>query len=155
MTNKLLLSTLIASSFFIASQANATDVTGHAKFTFITPISITEDVQMEFGNIDSVANDFCEINTSGVLNGASCIPGGASPLAGSFTVTGTDSTVNLAVVASGATVPGVVFAPALDAATQIISAGSATVKVGGRLTVTGAAATDGLKNLEYTLSVTY
>jgi hypothetical protein len=148
MTNKLLLSTLIASSLFITSQANATDATGTANFTLVTPITVTPNVAMEFGNIDSVNDGTCEVNTSDALTGSSCLLSGNSPKAN-------DGLINLAVVASGTPVPGVTLLPKLDAPTQTVSSGSAVVKVGGLLTIVGADATDGAKSLEYTLSVTY
>jgi hypothetical protein len=155
MTNKLLLSTLIASSFFIAAQANATDATGTANFNLVTPITVTPNVAMEFGNIDSVNDGTCEVNTSDVLTGTSCLLSGNSPKAGTFDISASDGNINLAVVASGTPVPGVTLLPKLDALTQTVSSGSAVVKVGGLLTVVGADATDGAKSLEYTLSVTY
>lgn len=155
MTNKLLLSTLIASSLLLSSQANAVDGLGTAKIKLVTPISVSESIQMEFGNIDSVNDDFCNIDTAGALTGGSCIPGGAAAAAGEFNIAATDGTVNLAVAASGAPVPGVTFEPKLDTPTQIVSGNAAVVKVGGKVTIVGADATDGAKNLGYTLSVTY
>jgi hypothetical protein len=155
MTNKLLLSTLIASSFFIAAQANAVDGTGTAKITLVTPLTVAEKDQMEFGNIDSTKDDTCSIDTAGALTGNSCIAGGNAPVAGSFDITGENRNISLSAAASGPAVAGVVFAPALDSASATITGNALNVKVGGTMTITAASAVDGAYNLGYTLTVTY
>jgi hypothetical protein len=157
MTNKLLLSTLIASSFFIASQANAVDQSGTAKFELVAPIDILEDVQMEFGNVSTLkANDTCTVAFDDTVSGAACVVGGAAAATGSFTVTAKGD-INLSVSTADTSIPGVSFTPNVEFATLNTGVtNTATVKVGGEVEITDiATAPTGAQTLSYTLSVVY
>ncbi|ABE56149.1 hypothetical protein Sden_2870 [Shewanella denitrificans OS217] len=155
MTNKLLLSTLIASSLLIASQANAADGTGTANFNLVAPITVTEATQMQLGDISILADGSCAIDTSGTLTGSNCVAGGAAEAAGSFTIAAANGTVNLSVSGADTSVSGVTFTPSLDSATTTVVANAATVNVAGSVAIVSASAATGAQALSYTLSVVY
>jgi hypothetical protein len=158
MTNKLLLSTLIASSFFIAAQANAVDGTGTANFNLVAPITVSEKVQMELGDITILEDGFCTIDTAGTLTGGNCVLGGNAPFAGKFEVEAANSDVTLT-LSDPIVDTGFTFTPLLQNGTKTdtvtVTGNLATVFVGGRVDVTKATATAAAKSLSYTLSVVY
>jgi hypothetical protein len=155
MTNKLLLSTLIASSFFIATQANAADGTGTANFKLVTPIKVLETTPMEFGDISILTTGSCELDTADNVVGVDvCQATGATPASGTFAITAADSTVNTTVSVADTSVTGVTFTPNV-AATAIVSSGTAEVKVGGKIDIVAGSAAEGTHALTYTLSVVY
>ncbi|MBB1268694.1 hypothetical protein [Shewanella sp. SR44-3] len=155
MTNKLLLSTLIASSFLMVSQANAADGTGTAKFNLVAPITVTSIADMELGDVSILADGICSVDTAGATTGANCVAGGTTPAAGSFTIAAANGTVNLSVSAPDTSVTGVTFTPKLDAATTTVALNTANVKVAGDVAVVAATAATGAQTLNYTLSVVY
>lgn len=153
MKNILKLSAVVAVSL-ISAQSMAVDGTGTANFTLVTPITVTEATQMEFGDIN-LADGTCTLDYADAVSGANCAGTGAAPTSGSFNITAADGTVNLAVSGADTTIPGVTFTPTLAATSGTVAGGSLNVKVGGSVAVVAASATAGAKSLNYTLSVTY
>jgi hypothetical protein len=155
MTNKLLLSTIIASSLLLASQANAADGNGTANFNLVAPITVTEATPMEFGDISILADGSCVLDTSNAVSGANCVAGGNTAASGAFTIAAANGIVNLSLSAPDTSVAGVTFTPALAATTATVAANTATVNVGGTVDIVAATAAVGVQALTYTLSVVY
>ncbi len=155
MTHKLLLSTLIASTLLLSTQAGAEDATGTANFQLVYPITVAETEEMEFGDVSIAADGQCALDYSDAVTGAACVAGGATANTGLFTVTAADGTVNLSLSAADTSVPGVTFTPTLASATGTVASNTLAVDVGGTLDIVAATATPGTHGLSYTLSVTY
>ncbi|ACA86846.1 hypothetical protein [Shewanella woodyi] len=156
MKNNILLSTLIASTFFISAQADAAQATGTANFNLVYPISVTETAVMEFGDVSILADGNCTLGYADNTSGTACVAGGNAALSGEFTIAADNTTVNIALsAADSASVPGVTFTPSVSSNTLTVTGNSAVLKVGGSLDIVAASATAGAKNLTYTVDVTY
>ncbi|MCL1137468.1 hypothetical protein [Shewanella pneumatophori] len=155
MTNKILLSTLVASSLLLSASATAEDATGTANFNLVYPLTVTEATALEFGDVSIVADGNCGVDFAGGTTGTICVSGGATQAAGVFTVTGANGSVNVSVSGANSSVDGVVFTPSVANASETISGNTASINVAGNLAITAADATAGTHALSYTLSVTY
>ncbi|GIU47739.1 DUF4402 domain-containing protein [Shewanella sp. KT0246] len=155
MTKKILLSTVIASTLLLSTQAGAEDATGTANFNLVYPITVAETEQMEFGDVSIAADGQCALDYSDTTSGAACVAGGNTANTGLFTVTAADGTVNLSLSAADTSVSGVTFTPTLASATGTVASNTLAVDVGGTLDIVAASAAPGTHALTYTLSVTY
>ncbi|MCK8047123.1 hypothetical protein MSG37_19735 [Shewanella sp. 1CM18E] len=155
MTNKILLSTLVASSLLLSASVTAEDATGTANFNLVYPLTVTEAAVMEFGDVSIAADGSCAVDYLGSATGSACVSGGATSAAGSFTVGGANGVVNVSVSGADSSVNGVVFTPTVANASETIAGNSATINVAGNLDITAATAAAGTHALSYTLSVTY
>ncbi|MDR8524019.1 hypothetical protein [Shewanella fidelis] len=155
MTNKILLSTLVASSLLLSTGAIAADATGTANFNLVYPLTVTETTAMEFGDVSIAANASCAVDFAGATTGSACVAGGATSAAGAFTVSGANGLVNVSVSGADTSIPGVEFTPSVANASETIAGNTASINVAGNLAITAANATAGTHALSYTLSVTY
>jgi transketolase C-terminal domain/subunit len=156
MKNKILLSTLIASTFLISSQADAAQSTGTANFNLVYPISVTETAIMEFGDVSILADGTCTLGYADDATGAACVAGGNAALSGEFTIAADNTNVNITLsAADSASVTGVTFTPTITAGTLAVTGNSAVIKVGGTLDIVAANAVSGAQNITYTIDVTY
>ena len=169
--NKRLISGLAAAvvaSIYSQSALSATD-TGTATARIVTPITVTEATQMNFGDIQPEAGaTTVALSTAGVATptGATVVTG--SPSQGVFTVTGTASATYSITLPADAVVfltgPG---SPATDmgvngfnhdagATPTIGGGGSSTLNIGSTLSVAGSAAqTAGDYSGTYDVTVDY
>lgn len=154
MTNKLLLSTLLASTLLLSSQAGAVDSTGTANFELVTPITVTETTEMEFGYV-AVVDGNCTVDYADTVTGSACIAGGNTAASGLFTVTAADGTVNLTVSDADTSITGVTFTPAVANSTGTVASNTLSVPVSGSLDIVAASAPTGVQAISYTLTVTY
>ncbi|GGI84785.1 hypothetical protein GCM10007978_23140 [Shewanella hanedai] len=156
MKNNILLSTLVASTFLIASQADAAQATGTANFKLVYPIAITETAIMEFGDVSIIADGNCTLGYADDVSGTACVAGGSAALSGEFTITADNTNVNIALsAADSSSVPGVTFTPSVANTSLTVTGNSAVIKVGASLDIVAASAVAGAKNLTYTVDVTY
>ncbi|WP_028768801.1 hypothetical protein [Shewanella fidelis] len=155
MTNKILLSTLVASSLLLSTSAIAEDATGTANFNLVYPLTVTETTAMEFGDVSIAADANCAVDFAGATTGSACVAGGATSAAGAFTVSGANGLVNVSVSGADTSIPGVEFTPSVANASETIAGNTASINVAGNLAITAANATAGTHALSYTLSVTY
>lgn len=155
MKKKLLLSTLLTSTFLLSSQAGATQQTGTANFNLVYPITVTQNTPMEFGDIDVSVDGTCSLDYADTTAGPSCIAGGATAASGDFTISAADGSVTIGLSAPDTTVPGVTFTPTVASSTVTVTSNTANLKIGGSVTVAAATATAGAHSLTYTVDVTY
>lgn len=155
MKHKLLLSTLIASTLLLSSQADATQTTGTANFNLVYPITVTEATAMEFGDIDISVDGTCALDYANTTTGASCIAGGATAASGDFIITAANGIVNITLSGPDTSVAGVTFTPTVASPTVTVAANTASLKVGGTLAVVAASASAGAHALSYTVDVIY
>lgn len=155
MTNKILLSTLVASSLLLSTSAVAADATGTANFNLVYPLTVTETTAMEFGDVSIAADANCAVDFAGATTGSACVAGGATSAAGAFTVSGANGPINVSVSGTDNSVGGVAFTPSVANASETIAGNTVSINVAGNLAITAANATAGTHALSYTLSVTY
>lgn len=139
-----------ASALGMMISATTSADTFQAAVTVLETLAIAETTAVDFGTI-SATDGLCTMASGGGLSGTNGCTGTATP--GSFTVTGSDVTVDLAVTA-GAAVDGITYTPAIDGnASPTLSAGSTTVTVIGELSL--ASATAGVKAIDFELTANY
>ena len=152
MFKRKLLSVLVATAVVgfggYAMNASADVVTGTANATILTPLSITESVQMNFGTIaPSAAGGDVVMNTSGVRTAVTGFVYSGTPFAGSFAVVGSGVlTYAITLPANGvvtltdnggnggAAMPVKDFV-SLPSGTGTLTAGAQTLLVGATLTI--------------------
>lgn len=157
---KIVLSAAVAALTFNSASFAAT-ATGTANVNILDSLVITENTEVDFGDIAPV-DGTCLMASDGSLSttatGMSCT---GTETAGSFTVTGSaDAGVSFSVADSG-TVDGVTFSPLIDvglggtgqSTSLTLSGGTSTVTVYGDLTLSSA--TPGAKTLSYTVTADY
>ncbi|WP_144213354.1 hypothetical protein [Shewanella donghaensis] len=154
MTNKLLLSTLLASTFLLSTQAGAEDATGTANFELVYPISVSETTAMQFGDVSIAADGNCTVDYADTVSGTACVAGGATAASGLFTIAAADGPVTLSVSLPDSSVAGVIFTPTVQT-NGTIASNTLAVPVSGSLDITAATAATGTQSINYTLSVTY
>ncbi|MEZ9198703.1 DUF4402 domain-containing protein [Shewanella sp. 10N.286.54.B9] len=154
MNKKILLSSLIASSLLLSTQANAADATGTATFNLLQPITVTKTADLELGDIDITVDGTCSFSAAGVAGGDICVAGGATQAVGSFDITGSDGDVNVTIAATN-DVAGVTLTPELSSNIVTLSGNAGTVDVGGSLAIVAASAVAGSESISYTVSVNY
>lgn len=121
-----------------------------ASVTVLETLAIAEDTAVNFGTI-SATDGLCTMASGGGLSGTNGCTGTATP--GSFTITGSDVTIDLSVT-PGAAVDGITYTPAVDGSlTPTLSGGTTTVTMIGALSLT--AATSGVKSIDYDLTANY
>lgn len=153
MNKKILLSSLIASSLLLSTQASAADTTGTANFNLVYPITVSESVSLELGDIDISSDGSCEFTFDATQSGSNCLATGATQAAGSFDITGKDGGVTVTLSGADTSVAGVTFTP--TASTVNISGNVATMTVGGKVDVVASSASEGAHALSYTVNVVY
>ncbi|BAJ02319.1 VCBS domain-containing protein [Shewanella violacea] len=155
MNKKILLSTLIASTFLLSSQANAEQATGVANFNLVYPITVSETTPMQFGDVSISQDGTCDLDYANTTTGTNCVAGGAAAASGTFTIQATDGLVNISLSGADTTIPGVTFTPTIASPTVSVAANTATLTVGGTLAILSASATAASHNLNYTVDVIY
>lgn len=153
MNMKKLLASVSVASLAFSGAAFAADQAGNANVEIVSAIAISEDTQIDFGQI--INNDgTCTMTTGGALSGTAGMGCTGTETPASFTVSGTSGAVVDISLTAGASVDGVTYNPVLDGvATRTLSGGSATVAVIGNIVL--ASATDGVKDIAYTFTANY
>ena len=136
-----------------ASSVQAADQTGNANVEIVSAITITEDTQIDFGQIINL-DGTCVMSSGGTLSGPAGMGCTGTETPATFTITGTSGAVIDLSVANGATVDGVSYFPVIDGSTsRTLSGGSVSVDVIGNISLSGA--TDGVKDIAYTFTANY
>jgi hypothetical protein len=160
---KLLLTGAIATmGLAMTSTAQATDETADATAEIETPIAITEDVSMDFATIvNDPLGDTITLTAAGGISGTGASTFSGTPLAGSFSVTGTPSAPVTISFSTGDTLTGPGTAMPLGTFTTN-AGGSPAFDVGGDLSfdvgadlTINAAQVGGSYAGTYTLTVEY
>lgn len=151
--------TLAQSAFFALALMSASTVSfaadqvGNANVEIVSAITISEDTQIDFGQIINV-NGTCTMASGGTLSGTAGMGCTGTETPGVFTISGTSGAVIDVVVTTGSTVDGVTYNPVIDGSlTRTLTGGSATVNVIGNVVLN--AATDGVKDIAYTFTANY
>ncbi len=136
-----------------ASVTQAADQTGNANVEIVSAITITEDTQIDFGQIINL-DGTCTMSSGGSLSGTAGMGCTGTETPATFTITGTSGAVVNLAVANGATVDGVSYFPVIDGPTsRTLSGGSVSVDVVGNISLSGAS--DGVKDIAYTFTANY
>lgn len=155
-----LLATVVAALGTLSSAAIAATASGTASATVIAPITITSTTPLNFGSFSNAAAGTVTIDTAGARTSSgvllSAVTAGAR---GVFTVGGSNnagfsitSPQGFSVTTAGGS--PMAFALTLPGTTGTLSSGSATINVGGVLTV-GAAQLAGTYTGSYSVVVEY
>ena len=131
----------------------AADQTGNANVEIVSAITISEDVQIDFGQIINL-DGTCTMSSGGSLSGTAGMGCTGVETPATFTISGTSGAVVDIIVSAGAAVDGVTYNPVVDGVlTRTLSGGSASVDVIGNIVLAGA--TDGVKDIAYTFTANY
>jgi len=144
-----------AASSLLLIGANASADTFQAAVNVLSALAITENTQLDFGNVgDDAGTTTCVMATGGSLSGTNTLCSGtATP--GAFTITGSDAAITVA-VSSATPANGITLSPAIDGSTTVnISGGTASVNVIGSLSIDGTTATPGATLINYDLTANY
>ena len=137
----------------ISPSVIAADQSGNANVEIVSAITISEDTQIDFGQIINL-DGTCTMSTGGALSGTAGMGCTGSETPATFTVSGTSGSVVDISVTAGASVDGVSYAPVIDGLnTRTLVGGDATVDVVGSITLNSA--TDGIKDIAYTFTANY
>lgn len=126
------------------AQSTATNATANASATLLTPLSITKDVDLNFGNIASSNEEGTAVlTTGGVISrtGGVAILDGVTPAAAKFTVIGASSeTYSMQApssikLRSGSVELDLSLVYDKNATGNVLSSGSSTILVGGTLSI--------------------
>lgn len=151
--NKLILSIASVSALAASSIAFAADQAGNANVEIVSATTISEDTQVDFGQIIN-ANGTCSMASGGGLSGTTGMGCTGTETPGLFTINGTSGAVVDINVSAGATVDGVTYNPVVDGIlTRTLSGGSTSVSVIGNIILSNA--TDGVKDIAYTFTANY
>lgn len=137
----------------VANWVLAADQSGNANIEIVTAITITEDTQIDFGQIIN-ADGTCTMSSGGSLSGTLGMGCTGVETPATFTVLGTSGAVVIINVAGGSTLDGVTYNPVIDGSSaRTLSGGSASVDVIGNVVLSGAS--DGVKDIPYTFTANY
>lgn len=137
----------------ISNIALAADQAGNANVEIVSAITISEDTQIDFGQIINT-DGTCTMATGGALSGTAGMGCTGSETPAAFTINGTTGAVVDIAVSAGAAVDGVTYNPVVDGIlTRTLSGGSVTVNVIGNIVLSGAS--DGVKDIAYTFTANY
>lgn len=157
-TKKLGLAITLLAGLLVAGSASAQTVSATGNATILQALTLTEDVELDFGRILAAAAPGTVTVTQAGAQSCAVVTCFADALAAEFTVTGTagetvdvttDPTITLA--GPGAPMPATTDAPATA---TIGGGGTVTFNVGGELTV-GASQTAGDYSGNYDVTVAY
>ena len=131
----------------------AADQTGNANVEIVSAITVSEDTQIDFGQIINL-DGTCTMSPGGALNGTSGMGCTGTETPATFTISGTSAAVVDISVTAGAAVDGVTYVPAVDGlVSRTLTGGTVSVDVIGAVTLLGA--TDGIKDIAYTFTANY
>ena len=131
----------------------AADQAGNANVEIVSALLISEDTQIDFGQIINL-DGTCTMSSGGALSGTAGMGCTGTETAGVFTVSGTSGSVVDVSVTAGAAVDGVTYNPVVDGVlTRTLTGGQSTVDVIGNIVL--ASATDGVKDIAYTFTANY
>lgn len=149
---KVLIAASVAALSF-SGLVNAADQAGNANVEIVSAILISEDTQIDFGQIINL-DGTCNMASGGALSGTTGMGCTGTETAGSFTISGTSGAVVDVSVSPGVVVDGVAYNPAIDGIlTRTLTGGQATVEVIGNIVLSSA--TDGVKDIAYTFTANY
>ena len=150
---KKLLASISVASLTLSGAAFAADQAGNANVEIVSAITISEDVQIDFGQIIN-SDGTCTMASGGALSGTAGMGCTGTETPATFTVNGTSGSVVDISLTAGAAVDGVTYNPVLvGAASRTLTGGAATVNVIGNIVL--ASATDGVKDIAYTFTANY
>ena len=136
-----------------SGAAYAADQAGNANVEIVSAIVITENTQIDFGQIINL-DGTCTMASGGSLSGTAGMACTGTETPGTFQVAGTTGAVVDVSVTAGPAVDGVTFNPVIDGVlTRTLAGGTADVDVIGNIVL--ASATDGVKDIAYTFTANY
>lgn len=141
-------SALAASSLIMAA-----DQAGNANVEIVSAITISEDTQIDFGQVINT-DGTCNMASGGSLSGTAGMGCTGVETPAAFTINGTTGAVVDISVTAGAAVDGVTYNPVVDGIlTRTLSGGTTSVNVIGNIVLSGAS--DGVKDIAYTFTANY
>ena len=130
---KKLLLPLLTVSLTWSATSQAADQTGNANVEIVSAIAITENTQIDFGQIINI-DGTCTMSAGGALNGTSGMGCTGSETPAVFTINGTTGAVVDINLTAGAAVDGVTYNPIIDgSASRTLVGGTAIVNVIGNI----------------------
>ena len=154
MKNRVLTVAITFSIFSFQSPATfAAEQTGTANVEIVSALSITEETEVDFGQVVNV-DGTCTMGSGGILSGSAGMGCTGRETRGIIRVDGTVNAYVDASVSAGPSVDGVSFTPRIDGKkTRILSKGDAHFPVIGDIILNGA--TDGEKDIPYIFTANY
>ena len=138
---------------FASQLAITAEQAGNANVEIVSAITISEDTQIDFGQIINL-DGTCNMATGGTLSGTAGMGCTGTETPATFTISGTTGAVVDINVTAGASVDGVTYNPVVDGVlTRTLTGGQASVDVIGNIVL--ASATDGIKDIAYTFTANY
>lgn len=131
----------------------AAEQTGTANVEIVSALSITEETEVDFGQVVNV-DGTCSMASGGVLSGTAGMGCTGTETAGVIRVDGTVNAFVDARVSPGPEVDGVTFIPRIDGKTnRKLSKGDAHFPIIGDIVLSNA--TDGEKDIPYIFTANY
>lgn len=141
------------SALAASSLALAADQAGNANVEIVSAITISEDTQIDFGQVINT-DGTCNMASGGSLSGTAGMGCTGTETPAAFTITGTTGSVVDISVTAGAAIDGVTYNPVVDGIlTRTLTGGSTSVNVIGNIVLSSA--TDGVKDIAYTFTANY
>jgi len=138
--------------------------TFQALLSIVEPLVLSENTQMDLGQIDPSADGVtCTLATGGARSGSGCFDAATNGVAGVLDVAGTDG-LTFDISIAGTSSNGMTFAPSMidngqgaTTLTGVTLQATHTLTLGGTLTVDTAAtaAASGATSIDYDVSVVY
>jgi hypothetical protein len=148
---KLLVAAMAALS--VSGAVMAADQAGNANVEIVSAILISEDTQIDFGQIINI-DGTCSMASGGLLSGTTGMGCTGTETSGVFSIAGTSGAVVDVSVTPGPAVDGVTYNPVVDGVfTRTLTGGAATVDVIGNIVLSSAS--DGVKDIAYTFTANY
>lgn len=148
---KLLVAAMAALS--VSGAVMAADQAGNANVEIVSAILISEDTQIDFGQIINI-DGTCSMAAGGALSGTTGMGCTGAETSGIFSIAGTSGAVVDVSVAAGPSVDGVTYNPVVDGVlTRTLTGGAASVNVIGNIVLSSAS--DGVKDIAYTFTANY
>lgn len=151
--NKRLIAFAGVSALAASSLVMAADQAGNANVEIVSAITISEDTQIDFGQVINT-DGTCNMASGGSLSGTAGMGCTGTETPAAFTINGTTGSVVDINVTAGAAVDGVTYNPVVDGIlTRTLTGGTVSVNVIGNIVLSSAS--DGVKDIAYTFTANY
>lgn len=151
--NKRLIAFASVSALAASSLVMAADQAGNANVEIVSAITISEDTQIDFGQVINT-DGTCNMASGGSLSGTAGMGCTGTETPAAFTINGTTGSVVDINVTAGAAVDGVTYNPVVDGIlTRTLTGGTVSVNVIGNIVLSSAS--DGVKDIAYTFTANY
>ena len=138
---------------FQTHTSYSAEQTGTANVEIVSALSITEETELDFGQVVNVDGS-CTMSSGGTLSGTAGMGCTGTETPGVMRVDGTVNAYVDASVTAGPSVDGVSFFPKIDGKTnRILSKGDAHFPIIGQIKLENA--TDGEKEIPYVFTANY